>query len=176
MSDAAKITLELLIMRLERFSDSSFTGGWTGEEGEAATQRSLRGGFLHFHQAMGTAQQALQAGDPEQIELAALHCQALEREGLKLAIPHAAAEARRRQGGKKRGSQIRRESNELWAPYESIYRKLSDGRDRSGQLRVRQTVVAQISKDGFVNPRTNEFPTRKTIADHFPIKKMGSQV
>jgi hypothetical protein len=113
----------------------------------------------------------LEAGDPEQIEVAALHCQALEREGLKLAIPHASAEARRRQGGKKRGSQIRGESNELWAAYETKYRKLSDGKDRPGQLCARRTVVARMSRDGFVNPRTNEFPTRKTIADHFPIRK-----
>ena len=75
MTAQAKIVLDLLIKRLEQegWSDRKFAGGYwvEDEKGKAESQRRLNAGFIHFHQALRTAREALASGNPELMESAA---------------------------------------------------------------------------------------------------------
>lgn len=179
--DAARTVLRLMIERLEPVvgtvsrADFSYWGGEA--EYETFKRQRQEGGWLLFANALLDAREALASDDPAEIIAAALTCPAFERDGLKLAATQhfkAAADAdtrKRRNGGLRRGAAIASAAQALWGPWEHEFEVSSAGRDYQGKLKAREAVKKKMLRAGFVEQRTGEFPTDKTIARHFPCKK-----
>jgi len=151
MTAKAEIVLDLLIKRLEQegWSDRKFAGGyWVDDEkGKAESQRRLNAGFIHFHQALRTAREALASGNPELMESAAYHCLVLESEGRGLVGKYALAEERfaalqevtekRRNGGLRRGGAQTAKARERYSQYLPQYRKMrAEGKTHSTAVKI----------------------------------------
>jgi hypothetical protein len=77
-------------------------------------------GYYNFEMALWWARKALASNDPDQISVAAVHCQIFERNGDKLREAYA-AKKRQRYGGTKRGRQQKEEGAAKWKPYVDEY-------------------------------------------------------
>jgi hypothetical protein len=84
---------------------------------------------------------------------------------------HRDKEALRRRPGGIGGAKKRAEKrSEAWARYEEMFAALADGKGRPERLKARRRVVAQMTKDEFVDPITLRVPSRQTLIRHFPAK------
>jgi hypothetical protein len=141
MSDSARITLELLIRRLERLEPAvgkcSPAGYWVGDkEEETETRRRLAAGVYHLLSAIRLAREALASKDTERVEVAAFHCTALERDGLKLAARYDVT-TKRRSGGKRTGEAQTAKAIERYAQWQPRYLELlAKGKSRGTVLHI----------------------------------------
>jgi hypothetical protein len=122
-----------------------------------------------LYMALLLARSSLASGDPRRIASGLRHVSALITYGSELA--HRDEEAlRRRAGGKKRGDAHAEKTAKRWAPYEKMFAALAYGKERAERLKARRRVAAKMEKDGSVERKTGLFPTRQTLARHFPAK------
>jgi hypothetical protein len=94
----------------------------------------------------------LASEDPELIECAAVHCQALERDGLKLLKRHEEAN-KRRNGGKRTGEAQTAKAKQRYAPYLPRYRELlQKGKSSNNAVHI---IYQELSERGIdVSTRT----------------------
>jgi hypothetical protein len=131
--------LQIVHERLQRDDAGAAGAYWVGDKNqEAQAQENLHSGYLHFQQALGTARGALASEDPELIEVALSHCNALERDGLILAARFDYT-IKRRKGGKTTGTQQTADAVERYRPLLPRYRELiAKGKSHSTAVHIIQ--------------------------------------